>query len=463
TRPTAGHTGLQCPKIPRMTRLSNGRPLWKGTMGPTNTRNLAHILILCLAVLTIQAVAQDFPAIKAKAELISAEVHPGAIHGWHSNRLVMVAGTLYACATLPNPDGESPDQPHKNPGAVFRREPDGKWSTVGTTSFPPYILMADSQQRMWILGASAWDTLHVLRTRLPRDFATLEEVHQAKNAYFGASISPEDNVLVLWATQQEQAAGKANSLTADFYDAAQDKWYKSTIATPEGRYGYEGILLNKETALAVINSSLYDPEHADSAGGKYSWRHARLVASDDLHKKRWRNKPWLMPADGRTVLQDLILGNDGNAYLSYAHVSAPSHIELLAALHTPHYVARIGHDLQVTEFETGLRASATRLLVDASGEWYLLGRPESGGALHLWALDAANGFVPVREFVIEGSDVLEAYVVHSLRPERFGGESDGETIHLLSTRPARDAEGKDLGRAELWHVSFNLAEAKAKQ
>lgn len=432
-------------------------------MGPTNTRNLAYTLLLCLAVLATQAVAQDFPAIKAKAELISAEVHPATIHGWHSNRLVMVAGTLYACATLPNPGGESPDHPHQSPGAVFRREPDGKWSTAGTTSFPPYILMADSQQRMWILGASAWDALHVLRTRLPRDFATLEEVRQAKNAYFGASISPEDNVLVLSATDQEQAAGKANSLTADFYDAAQDRWYTSTVATPEGRYGYEGILLSGSTALAVINSSLYDPDHADNAGGKYSWRHARLIASGDLRKKRWRNKAWLMPDFGRTVLQDVVPGPEDGACLSYAHVAAPSQVELMAIAETPHFIARVGRNLDVVEFATRLRATATRLLRDSSGGWYVLGRPPSGGPLHLWAVDAANGFAPTREFVVAGSEVLEAYVVHLLRPERFGGESDGDRIHLLSTRPARDADGKDLGRAELWHVSFNLSEARATQ
>ncbi|MFA6241859.1 MAG: hypothetical protein WC655_13075, partial [Candidatus Hydrogenedentales bacterium] len=318
-------------------------------------RSIRIWLTLCLCWTNAGASAQGTPAITVKAELVSPKVHPGAIHGWHSNRLLMVAGSLYACATVPSPNGENAEHPHENPGHIFRREPDGTWVQVGETAFPPYIMCADSKQRIWMMGASGWDRLHVLRTRLPRDFSTLEEVYQAKNAYFGASISPEDNVLVLSATDQEQAAGKANSLTAAFYDATQDKWFESSVDTPEGRYGYEGILIKGNSAFAVINSSLYDPEHADAAGGRYSWRHARLIASADLRKKRWRNRPWLMPTDGRTPLQDLIQGPDGNAYLAYAHVGAASHVELAAMLATPHYIARISPELDVAEYPTGLR------------------------------------------------------------------------------------------------------------
>jgi hypothetical protein len=49
-------------------------------------------------------------------------------------------------------------------------------------------------------------------------------------------------------------------------------------------------------------------------------------------------------------------------------------------------------------------------------------------------------------------DKLEGYVMHTLRPQRFGGEDDGDTIHLLNTTTSSG----DPNNEKLYHASFRL-------
>ena len=44
---------------------------------------------------------------------------------------------------------------------------------------------------------------------------------------------------------------------------------------------------------------------------------------------------------------------------------------------------------------------------------------------------------------------------------RFGGESDGKTIHILTSRVPKDDTGKELDYAELWYAEFDLLSADA--
>ena len=69
---------------------------------------------------------------------------------------------------------------------------------------------------------------------------------------------------------------------------------------------------------------------------------------------------------------------------------------------------------------------------------------------------AAAGFRVVKEYELPGTDDLHGYVIHTLRPERFGGESDGDTIHLMTTRHIFGADKKKIRHAELWHAYFRL-------
>lgn len=426
-------------------------------------------------LLAMLAGAADLPVIEGRAELVCPKIRVNTIHGWHSNRLLRYGGTLFACATLLEAEGE---KEWAAPGAFFRREPDGTWSQVGALPHQPYLMCVGPDGRFWVLGSTSFANVHVYRMKTPLDFNSFEELYTGTNSYMGAGISPEGNLLVLHAETQVQSAFYPNTVISAFYDNSKNTWYLSRLETPEGRYGYEGVIVHGRQALAVLNSTIYDPAHAE--GGKYSWRYVRLARCEDLTegmkvrpRKRvrgdmppwsgtklspgkWVNQGWLMPANGRTGLQDLAVAPDGYAYLSYAYVSAQSDDALRKLTETPHYIARIQDDLSVDAYPTGLKAGATRLIFDSKGGWHILGRPPAGGNLHLWDLSPERCFAPVKEYVINNTDKLEAYVVHVLRPERYGGESDGDTIHMLSSRLAKDADGKDLGYAELWYASFDL-------
>ena len=69
-------------------------------------------------------------------------------------------------------------------------------------------------------------------------------------------------------------------MIAAFYDNRTNTWRLNRLDTPEGRNGYEGVLVRGNQAFAVLNSTINDPAHA--AGGKYSWRHVRLARCEDL-------------------------------------------------------------------------------------------------------------------------------------------------------------------------------------
>ena len=105
------------------------------------------------------------------------------------------------------------------------------------------------------------------------------------------------------------------------------------------------------------------------------------------------------------------------------------------------------------------------MLISKKGDWYLLGRPDNGGDLHLWVLDRKAGIKPTREYDLPGTDMLEGYVIHTLEPVRFGGEEDGDTIHVGSARYVNDqgqkpAPGEKPTCAQLWHAQFDLPSAR---
>lgn len=66
------------------------------------------------------------------------------------------------------------------------------------------------------------------------------------------------------------------------------------------------------------------------------------------------------------------------------------------------------------------------------------------------------GICTIKEYAINNTEKLEAYVIHILCPKRFGGESDGNTMHILSSRISKDNTGKELDYAELWYAEFEL-------
>ena len=134
--------------------------------------------------------------------------------------------------------------------------------------------------RFWVLGSTSFFNVHVYRMRNRLDFGSFEELYTGTNSYMGAGISPEGNLLVLHAETNAERALYPNAVIAAFYDNRTNTWRLNRLDTPEGRNGYEGVLVRGNQAFAVLNSTINDPAHA--AGGKYSWRHVRLARCEDL-------------------------------------------------------------------------------------------------------------------------------------------------------------------------------------
>jgi hypothetical protein len=382
-------------------------------------------------------------AVRTQAERI-AQVSSAVIHGWHSNLILKYRGTLYVCGIVADPGLADAFKHH---GVFFRREPDGAWSEVGVVPHAVYSMSVGPDGRFWAVAPNSFQEAQVYRMTRPLDFGSFTEVYNGTCSYEGAGVSPEGNFLMLYAESTQMAAFTPNAVRSAFYARETGEWHESRMVTPEGRYGYEGIILRGRTAIAVLNSSIRDPE-ATPTPPHYSWRHLRLAGCDDLATGAWRQRPFVMPRFGYTGLQDLMLGPDGNAYLLYLNQTGETLEEAQSAPMTQ-YLARIHPDLSAEVFTTGMKPSPAKLFCDRRGRWFLVAELEP--YYHLWQLDPDAGFSPVKEWELPGTEVLEGYICHTLRPERFGGEVDGDTIHLMT---ARYLPGTEL--AELWHVCFEL-------
>jgi hypothetical protein len=58
--------------------------------------------------------------------------------------------------------------------------------------------------------------------------------------------------------------------------------------------------------------------------------------------------------------------------------------------------------------------------------------------------------------VLPRTEKLQGYVIHTLRPERFGGQSDGDTVHLVTASYTPDPADPAKQTAALWHCWFRL-------
>jgi hypothetical protein len=236
-----------------------------------------------------------------------------------------------------------------------------------------------------------------------------------------------------------------------FYEASTDTWYTSRFETPEHRCGYEGIILRGKKAIAVVNSSACPPVEGATNSESSPWRKVRLARCDDLAKGQWTTRMWLNRDYGATGLADIYF-HDGSIYLTYSHSGADSREEYSNS-QGGNFIARISDDLSVEEFPFPQSVGAGRILRSSSGKFYFLGR--SGSDLSLWDMDVENGFGLSNERRLVGvGDMLQSYVMHTLRPQRFGGEDDGDIIHLLNTTTSSG----DPNNEKLYHVSFRLPE-----
>ena len=396
-----------------------------------------------IAVAGISAASgQGLPEIVATVEVVSDAVKARTIHGWHSSRLVMYDGALYAAATVADPDGINDWQDR---GLLYRRDASGGWRVVGETPNQPYHMCVGADGRFWVIAPARYHTAEVFRSRAAGNLGDLEMVYNGTCAYLGASVNADGDFLLLHA---RDGTSIPNAVIAKFYDAATGVWHTSEFPTPEGRCGYEGIILRGQSALAIVNSSANPPPQDATAQESSPWRTVRLARCDDLTEGQWVTRAWLDPPYGSTGLADMYVDGDVT-YLTFSHRAATS---LAAYGDTPggNYIARIGRDLSVESFPFPVGVGGGRIVRDTAGGFAFVGR--SGDEMHLWDMDVGDGFALSNERRLVGTaGKLTNYVIHTLRPQRFGGETDGDTIHLLGTTVTDNPD-----RETLYHVSFAL-------
>jgi hypothetical protein len=414
-------------------------------------------LLVCIFTGRILIAADQLPNLPVKVERICDNVSVNTIQGWQSGRLLKIDGKLYATASMGRPDEKPGDMMGSDAKSlIFRREPDGRWKQMAAIDNRSYTWSVSPGGTFWIVGPTSYYDTKTIRTRIPSDFNSFEQVynHDA-SSYLGTGISPEGSFLLLHAESKQMEAFVPNAVISAFYDCSDNKWYQGRLETPEGRYGYEGILVRGKTALAVLNSSIHDP-NANPNPPHYSWRFVRLARCDDLTKGQWISKLLWKPRYGDTVMHDFIRGPDGLAYLEYSHRSDPNSWQQMSKKPLLQYIARIHDDLQVDVFPIGIQPGCVRILIDSAKTWYLVGHPALSKTFHLWKLDDKAGFKPVKEYELPGTEIFDGYMIHTLRPERFGGQSDGDTVHLMTTRHIYASDKKKIDHAELWHACFDL-------
>ncbi|HIJ72556.1 MAG TPA: hypothetical protein HPP83_00505 [Candidatus Hydrogenedentes bacterium] len=398
---------------------------------------------------------QVLPTIPATVERIADNVHTSVTHGWNTNRLVKYQGVLYATARVDNPAATNK---WKCSGEFFRREPGGPWTKFASTPDPPYLTLMAPDGCIWEVGPSQYDKAEVFRMTHPLDFSAFETVYCGTSTYMGAGMSPEGNFLIMCAETNDIEAFRPNAIISGFYEQATGKWYTSRLVTPEGRYGYIGILLNGTRALAVMQSAIRDPE-ANPEPPHYNWRHVRLAQCDDLTKGEWIQKGFLLPKYGFTAISDFIAGPDGNAYLVYRSRAGETFEEAERPGGEKTYIAQIKDDLTTEVYSVPFSNGPMNMFVDSKENLYLLGWEV--GELHLWKVDPGEGFEPTKEYRLGGTDKLVRGKIRALHPERFGGEGDGDTAHVFWSHGVDEsgeppASGEPAHHAQLWHAQFNL-------
>jgi hypothetical protein len=413
---------------------------------------------------TTAPATQAVPTIAAQVELIDGAVKERTIHGWNSSRLVMYRGALYAAITVQDDDANNR---WKDAGLILRRQADGKWVEAGRLPNNPDHLMVDPRGRFWVISPSTYNTCEVFRSAPNADLSKWELVYNGTCAYNGGSVSPEGNVLILHA---ETSKGRPNAVIAAFYDAASDTWHKSRFETPEGRDGYETIILKGKKALVVVGSSAFPPpEQAKdpndvmiSFGGikwpkaATPWRYVRLAACDDLTQGQWKTRPFIDDAWGATGLEDAYATSDGKLYLLYWHGGGPTKADSEASKGGV-YLAKISDDLSADVRKVDMPYRKPKLLVDsASGRWFLAA--SQNNERYLWDLDISDGqFKLDNPRRLEGTQgKLFGLVTHTLRPQRFGGEEDANRFYLMSTGAVDKTKDKEKNNALLNIISFEI-------
>ncbi len=386
--------------------------------------------------------------IDVRVQLISDNVSPGTIHGWHSSRLLKYDGTLYAFPTRREDAADYDDAPVQ----IYSRKPGGQWEAGDLVPLPAYTTCFGPAGEFWTYGSYDFNNVHVWRSA-PLNINQTERLHSGKCFYGGTGVDDQGNFLALHSERTEHYFGVPNKMMSAFYDVETDRWHHSQMPTPEGRYGYVGVIVRGRQAYALLKSTVYDFAASPMGPMHYNWRHIRLVKCDDLTKGVWTQHPWLVRRFGMTWIHDLSIGPDGHRYIFMRHRGGDESFAATEAMPIEGSVSRWHNDLSVEQFKIPIEIEAGRMHFSQSGRCYITGRPTEGRGLRLWELSMED-FSVAGEWDLPGTEAFTTYVYHTLKPERFGGEDDGDTVHLM-TASVGDRQLED-GLADLWHVQFDL-------
>jgi len=387
--------------------------------------------------------------------LVAEKVGSATMHGWNTGRLLKVDGSLYVVANKVRPPDADPDDWSHDRGLIFRRQAEGAapWEQIAEIAPRAYTCCVDPFGRFWTVSPRHFNYVTLWRSGPKMDLDHLTRCYDGTCAYLGTGVGADGNHLLLHAEDANHMIRLPNAMIGLFYDAATDSWHKSRMETPEGRYGYVGILLRGRRAIALLQSTLLDPA-AEPEPPHYNWRFLRLARCDDLTKGEWVQRPWLIRKFGQTRPHDLIVAPDGAVYLAYHHRGGDDSYEATQERPYAYRIARIHDDLSVDTFDPGIDPAGSRLFIDGGGRWYAVGRTD--GLLHLWRLDPDRGFQATDHWTLPGTEVLQGSILHTLRPERFGGEAGGDTVHLMTSEPDPGRFSSRAGELALWHARFDL-------
>jgi hypothetical protein len=264
------------------------------------------------------------------------------------------------------------------------------------------------------------------------------------------------------AANNNHNADTDNSVISAFYDAQTDQWHYNGWATPDGRNGYHRMLVNGRSALGVCQRAVYETTSSYARWNVLAtWRKVTLFACDDLTSRPWRiRRYWLEPPFGATMIWDLFRGPDGAAYVAYDYVTA----ETFEDSHQPCtlHIARIHEDLSAECFDLGVPGDGGRPcpVFDRRGNWYLTYWDTTDQINYLLKLDPENGFRVTARYTLGDADT--PMVLHTLRPEQFGGENDvSDTVRYVS-RGYRPQGGDAYPLMDMIYGEFELPVEEAE-
>ncbi|MHC4561960.1 MAG: hypothetical protein ACYS8X_04210 [Planctomycetota bacterium] len=369
-------------------------------------------------------------------EQVAVEVGAATIHGWNTGRLVKTGGALYFAANKIMPDDADPEDWRVQNTLMFRRDlsADGKWELAADIEPRTYTCCVDNRGRFWSISPKHFNYITLWRSEPDMGLDELTRCYDGTCAYLGMGVDRKTgNHLLVHTEDCNHMPRCPNPMICVFYDAETDSWRKSSIPMPEGRFGYVGILVRGRKAVILMQSTQLDPV-VEPNEPHYNWRLLKLARCDDLMEGNWVTQPLAMRKFGQTNPSDMVEMPDGKILVAYKHRGGDESYEATQETPFAFTVSVVSPDLSFETFRPAIDIEpGGRFFLGSDSRWYLVGRPTGGEALRLWRIDVDNGFEPTADWDLPGTEVLKGGPMHTLRPDRFGGEDDGDTIHIATS------------------------------